>query len=109
MPGRITRRRAMDSARRQSNSLWVTPQRFEYAPISDAVAVARLTATLAEQLPPPAGAALLIEAPQTKLRCPALGSVTNHGTRRRASDELLWRVTFSAPIEVLEYPDTAFA
>ncbi len=98
----------MRNWRPRASGLWVFPQELQYARLNEDLAVLRLTAALEGRMRPPAGVALLVERPDGTLRYPALGSVTNDRVRRRASDELLWRVTFCAPLHVLRHPDAAF-
>jgi hypothetical protein len=86
---------------------WISPQCLDYLPLNDRLAVVRLAAELGCGLPP-RKPALLVGSAQAVLRTPALGSVTHRVPRRRVGDELLWRVTFAVPLELVEYPQAIF-
>ncbi len=88
---------------------WMRPQRLEYVPLDDELAVVRVTAGLRRGLTPPADAALVAGTAHTILRAPVLGGVTHRASRRRTADHLLWRATFALPLELVEAPQTLFA
>src|SRR5436305_330002 len=87
---------------------WVKPHRLEYVPLDERLAVVRLAAGLSSKAHPPRPA-LIVGGPQTVSRAPALGSVTRRPPRRRrTADQLLWRVTFALPLELIECPEAMF-
>ena len=83
--------------------------RLEYLPLDEELAVVRLVAGLSRALPRPSQPSLVLGAPQSVLRVPALGSVIQRPSRlRRTSDQIPWRVTFAAPLELVECRDSLF-
>ncbi len=95
---------------RPDNREWVKPHRLEYVPLNSELAVLRVLAGLNRRMPVPASLALIAGAPHQIVRAPVLGSVTRRPSRRmRTADQLLWRVTFALPLELLECPQTLFA
>ena len=92
------------------NREWVNPHRLEYVPLNSELAVLRVLAGLNRRMPLPPTPALIAGAPHQIVRAPVLGRVTRRPSRRmRTADQLLWRVTFALPIELLECPQTLFA
>jgi murein DD-endopeptidase MepM/ murein hydrolase activator NlpD len=92
------------------NTNWLRPDRLEYVPLDEELAVVRLLAGLDRGHRPPPTAALVAGASHTVVRAPVLGSVTHRPSRRmRTADHLLWRVTFALPLELLESPQAVFA
>jgi Transglycosylase SLT domain len=84
---------------------WLKPHRLDYLPLDDELAVVRLVAEL-RCGGPPADATLVVGGPEAVLRRDPLGSLTHSVSRRfRTADELLWRVTFALPFELVEYPE----
>jgi Transglycosylase SLT domain len=88
---------------------WLKPHRLEYLPLDGELAVVRLVAALPSATSPGVGATLVVGGPDGVLRSDALGSLTHRIPRRfRAADELLWRVTFALPLELVQSPDAVF-
>ena len=88
---------------------WLKPHRLEYLPLDGELAVVRLVAALRSATSPLAGATLVVGGPDEVLRAGALGSLTHRIPRRfRTADELLWRVTFALPLELVRCPEAVF-
>lgn len=88
---------------------WVKPQRVDYLPLDDELAVVRLLAALPRCLSRSADATLVVGDRDAIVRAGTLGSLTHRVPRRfRASEELLWRVTFALPLELVRCPDAVF-
>jgi hypothetical protein len=87
---------------------WVKPQRLDYLQLNDSLAVVRLSAELTSEMWP-RYPGLLVGAPHGSHRTLALGSLTHDMLRRRTADELLWRVTFAVPLDLVQCPRSLFA
>ena len=97
-------------ARGRGASQWLKPQRLEYLPLDEELAVVRLVAELRSGFSPPAGTTLVVDGPDSILNSCQLGSLAHRVPRRfRAADELLWRVTFALPLELVEFPEAIFS
>ncbi|MGA2012977.1 MAG: hypothetical protein ABSH51_20895 [Solirubrobacteraceae bacterium] len=91
-------------------------ERFEYSRLGAQWAVGRVSARLETALGAPPQAQLLISRPPQRdaLPFPALAQalerrlLARRGRGRGAGSELLWRVAFAIPLEVIEFPHALF-
>ena len=101
---------ARERAHGRGASQWLKPQRLEYLPLDEELAVVRLVAELRSGFSPPVGATLVVDGPDWIRKSCQLGSLSHRIPRRfRAADELLWRVTFALPLELVEFPEATFS